>query len=267
MPEVKSKIKNQRSKIIKKPVVKKAVALKVSKAVVKKEVAVKAVKPVSASAKTQTANLSISVYDLAGKVTGKVSLSSVIFGEPVNKKLLAQAVRVYQANKRQGNASTKTRGEVDGSTRKIYRQKGTGNARHGSIRAPIFVKGGIVHGPRPRDFNLELPKKMRRKALFSALSGKFADGEIKVLSGFEKIDAKTKSFAAVLKNLTLESKKNQLLLVTPDNFESVKRGSKNIQGVSNTSANRLNALEVLRNKNLLIAKESLAEMEKLFLSK
>src|SRR5207248_616028 len=98
------------------------------------------------------------------KASGKVSLPKEIFAETVNKKLLAQAVRVYLANKRQGNASTKTRGEVEGSTRKIYRQKGTGNARHGSIRAPIFVKGGIVHGPRPRDFSLGLSKKMRRKA-------------------------------------------------------------------------------------------------------
>jgi len=242
-------------------------AVKISKPVVKKEAASKAVEPVLKAVKTQTANLSISVYGLDGKVAGKVSLSSKIFGEPVNKKLLAQAVRVYQANKRQGNASTKTRGEVDGSTRKIYRQKGTGNARHGSLRAPIFVKGGIVHGPKPKDFNLELPKKMRRKALFSALSGKLADGEIKVLSGFEKIEAKTKSFAAVLKNLTLNGKNSKLLLVTPDNFESAKRAARNITGISSTSASRLNALEVMRNKNLLIAKESIVEMEKLFLSK
>ncbi len=241
--------------------------VKASRPGVKKEVTVKAEKSEVKVANTTTANLTVSVYDLEGKATGKVTLSDVIFGEPLNKKLLAQAVRVYQANKRQGNASTKTRGEVDGSTRKIYRQKGTGNARHGSIRAPIFVKGGIVHGPKPRDFNLELPKKMRRKALFSALSAKLADGEIRVLSGFEKIDAKTKAFAAVIGKLTLDSKKIKILLVTPDSFESAKRGSKNIQGVSSTSANRLNALEVLRNKHILIAKESIAEMEKVFLSK
>lgn len=252
MPNTSTKLKVQSSKLdtkeIKKPIV------KVSK-------------PAAKVVKAQAANLTVSVYDLDGKAAGKVTLSDVIFGEPLNKKLLAQAVRVYQANKRQGNASTKTRGEVDGSTRKIYRQKGTGNARHGSIRAPIFVKGGIVHGPKPRDFNLELPKKMRRKALFSALSAKLADGEIRVLSGFEKIDAKTKTFARVINKLALDSKKIKVLLVAPDNFESVKRGSKNIQGISSTSANRLNALEVLRNKNILIAKESIAEMEKVFLNK
>ena len=118
--------------------------VKSKKTVVKKEIAIKAAKPVAKTAKMQTANLSISVYGLDGKVTGKVSLNSIIFAEPVNKKLLSQAVRVYQANKRQGNASTKTRGEVDGSTRKIYRQKGTGNARHGSVREPIFFKKGKI---------------------------------------------------------------------------------------------------------------------------
>ncbi len=265
MPNTSTKLKVKSEKL-EKAKVKKPVA-KLSKPVVKKEVVVTAEKPAVKADKTTVVNLSVNVYDLEGKATGKVTLSSVIFGEPLNKKLLAQAVRVYQANKRQGNASTKTRGEVDGSTRKIYRQKGTGNARHGSIRAPIFVKGGIVHGPKPRDFSLELPKKMRRKALFSALSAKLADGEIRVVSGFEKIDAKTKTFVGVINKLALDSKKLKVLLVTPDNFESVKRGSKNIQGISSTSANRLNALEVLRNKNILIAKESIAEMEKVFLNK
>ncbi|HUQ85600.1 MAG TPA: 50S ribosomal protein L4 [Candidatus Limnocylindrales bacterium] len=266
MPKESSKLKVQSAKPKKLPVKSKTVAAKKTP-VVKKEATVKAVTPVVKAkvVEKKENSLSISVYDLQGKVSGKVSLSSEIFGQPINKKLLAQAVRVYQANKRQGNASTKTRGEVDGSTRKIYRQKGTGNARHGSLRAPIFVKGGIVHGPKPRDFNLELPKKMRRKALLSALSGKFADSEIRVVSGFEKIDAKTKGFAVVLKSLTLDSKKGKLLLITPDSFESVKRASGNITGVNSTSANRLNALEVLRHKNLLIAKESIAEMEKFLL--
>ena len=190
MPEKNLKLKTKNLKIkveTKKP------AVKAVKTVVKKEI-----KPVAKTVKSPVSKLTVSVYGMDGKSSGTVTLPKEIFGEVVNKKLLAQAVRVYMANKRQGNASTKTRGEVEGSTRKIYRQKGTGNARHGSIRAPIFVKGGIVHGPKPRDFGLDLSKKMRRKALFSALSAKLQDGDVKVVSGFEKMTPKTKQFVSVL---------------------------------------------------------------------
>ena len=110
---------------------------------------------------SEKATVSVNVVGIDGKISGKIALPGEIFGEKVNKALLAQAVRVYLANQRQGNASTKTRGEVEGSTRKIYRQKGTGRARHGSVRAPIFVKGGIVFGPKPRDFSLDMPKKKK----------------------------------------------------------------------------------------------------------
>lgn len=270
------KLRASKSKVqtkSKKAVVKKIAAVKVSKPVAKKQAAKvsrpekKAVKSVSKAVHTSSANLTVSVYGLDGKVSGKVSLPKEIFGETVNKKLLAQAVRVYQANKRQGNANTKTRGEVDGSTRKIYRQKGTGNARHGSLRAPIFVKGGIVHGPRVRDFGLELPKKMKRKALFSALSAKLADGEVKVLSGLEKITPKTKQFAQVIEKLAFEGTNKKLLLVAPDNFENARRASRNLTGITNTSAVRLNALEVLSSKHLLFTKEAITEMETYFLKK
>ena len=263
MPEQKSKVKSQKSKVqvkTKKSIVKKA-APKIAKP------AAKVSKSASRTAKTEAVNLTVSVYGLDGKVSGKVSLPKEIFGETVNKKLLAQAVRVYQANKRQGNASTKTRGEVDGSTRKIYRQKGTGKARHGSLRAPIFVKGGIVHGPKPRDFGLELPKKMKRKALFSALSAKLQDGEVKVLSGLEKITPKTKQFVQVLEKLAFEGSSKKLLLIAPDNFDNARRASRNLTGITNTSALRLNALEVLSSKYLLFTREAIAEMETNFLKK
>jgi len=259
MAEKISKLKKPAVKVSKTPV------KKVSKPTAKIEAAAKSSKPVSKKVETESVNLTVSVFGLDGKVSGKVTLAKEIFGEKVNKKLIAQAVRVYQANKRQGNASTKTRGEVDGSTRKIYRQKGTGNARHGSVRAPIFVKGGIVHGPKPRDFGLELPKKMKRKALFSALSAKLQDGEVKVLSGLEKVTPKTKQFVEILQKLEFEGKK--LLLVTPDNFENARRASSNLQGVKNTAVQRLNALEVLSSKYLVLTKEALVEMEKHFLKK
>jgi large subunit ribosomal protein L4 len=261
MPETKSKTTT-------KPKTVKVAAVKaVKKEAIKSKAAPKVAAPTVKAVEKKESTLTITVYGIDGKSAGKVALPVEIFGETVNKKLLAQAVRVYLANKRQGNASTKTRGEVDGSTRKIYKQKGTGKARHGSVRAPIFVKGGIVHGPKPRDYSLDLPKKMRRKALFSALSAKLADGEIKVLAGFEGFTPKTKNFAEVLKNLTIEEKKRRLLLITPDGFDAVKRASKNLQGITSTSATRLNALDVLKSKNLIFAKESIAEMEKYFLKK
>ena len=186
--------------------------------------------------KTVELTITAEVLDLTGKVTEKISLSKEIFGAKINKVLIAQAVKVYLANQRQGTASTKTRGEVEGSTRKIYRQKGTGRARHGSIRAPIFVHGGVVFGPRPHDYSLKLPQKMKRNALFSALSAKFNDGEIKILQDLEKLEPKTKKFAEVIKNLGLENKKKKILLITAAETENLKRAAQNIEGVTITAA-------------------------------
>lgn len=240
---------------------------KVSKPAVKETVKAEVVAEKSAKkVEAKTSSLTIDVLDLEGKVTGKVSLPIEIFGETVNKTLLAQAVRVYLANKRQGNASTKTRGEVDGSTRKIYRQKGTGKARHGSVRAPIFVKGGIVFGPKPRDFSLDLPKKMRRKALFSALSAKVVAGEVKVLAGLEGIEAKTKKFVTTMANVGIVANK-KLLVVTAKDPENVKRSARNVTNVSLTAATRLNAYDVLKHKQLLLTKDAIEEMKSHFLAK
>jgi large subunit ribosomal protein L4 len=247
----------------KKPVVK---AVKPVKAAVVAKKAVKTEKvaatvPVSKPAKK---SISLDVYGTDGKVSGKVSVSAEMFGDKVNKTLLAQAVRVYLANQRQGNASTKTRGEVDGSTAKIYKQKGTGRARHGSKRAPIFVKGGVVFGPRPRDFGLALPTKMKRKALFSALSAKVADKTLTIVEGFETLDAKTKKFVGAIEKLGLTDKKQNLLLVTDSKSVKVKRAGQNVPGVLFAGATRLNAYEVLRSKKLIIMKEALEEIEKTF---
>lgn len=252
----------------KKPAVKATPKVAVQKAEpvkeVKKETA--SVKPAAKPAKTSTLNMSVDVFDLTGKSTGKLTLPAEIFGEKINKQLLAQAIRVYQANKRQGNASTKTRGEVDGSTRKIYRQKGTGRARHGSLRAPIFVKGGIVHGPKPRDYSLDLPKKMRRKALFSALTSKFLGGELTVLTELEKLEPKTKVFVAGLKSLGL-GETASVLLVMPSDLANVKRATGNITSVTTTVAGRLNALDVLKSRKVLVTRDAVDEMKKVFLAK
>jgi large subunit ribosomal protein L4 len=259
----KAKVEKKPASIKSEPAAKVAPVKAVKKEPVKAEAPVK-VKAVKAST---NAAVSVDVYGIDGKVSGKVSLPGAIFGERVNKELIAQAVRVYLANQRQGNASTKTRGEVDGSTRKIYRQKGTGRARHGGVRAPIFVKGGIVFGPKPRDYSLSLPKKMKRKALFSALSAKAKDSQVMVLSGVEKLDPKTKVFAEMLKKLGVADKKQKLLFVTTASAENVKRAGRNVPGVSFTVVNQLNTYEVLNTKNLVLLKDAVDEMEKLFLGK
>jgi len=202
--------------------------------------------------------LKLSVHDLKGKSVGKINLPKEIFGVKVNDKLMAQAVRVYLANQRQGTVSTKTRGEVKGSSRKIYRQKGTGRARHGSIRAPIFVKGGLVFGPKPRDYSMKFPKNMKKAALSSALSAKLRDGEIKIITGFEKIEPKTRVLAQSLKVLGDGGKKRKLLLVTPGaDAKNVVRAGRNIEGVSILSANMLNAYSVLDTREIFFMKESI----------
>jgi large subunit ribosomal protein L4 len=175
---------------IKKPAAKAVPSTKTTKKAttpVKAETTV-TVKPVT----KVTRGVKIDVLDLTGKVQTSIDLPAELFGAKVNKQIMAQAVRVYLANQRQGTQSTKTRGEVTGSTRKIYRQKGTGRARHGGITAPIFVGGGIALGPKPRDYGLSLPKKMRRVALASALTSQLNAGKVKVVDGFDTIEPKTK---------------------------------------------------------------------------
>lgn len=222
------------------------------------KVAAKAVKP--AVVKKSTGSTKVDVYDVKGKVLETIELSKEIFGEKENKQLISQAVRVYLANQRKGTASTKTRGEVRGSTRKIYRQKGTGRARHGSVRAPIFVHGGIVSGPKPRDFSLKFPKRMKRKALFCALSSKLKAGEIKIVSGLLKIEPKTKKMVEVLENLKLSNGK--ILLILPKDCENLKRAARNIRNIEYISAFNMNTYSVLNNKGMLFARESIEEFEK-----
>jgi large subunit ribosomal protein L4 len=232
----------------------------------KKTVVKKTVKAVEKDAVMSNA-VQIAVVGIDGKEMETITLPSEIFGEKMNKPLLAQAVRVYLANQRQGNASTKTRGEVEGSTRKIYRQKGTGKARHGSLRAPIFVKGGIVFGPKPKDFGLSLPKKMKRKALFSALSAKVQDKEIIIVAGLEKMEAKTKLFVEMMKNVQVVEPRTKVLFVTSAHASSVLRSGRNVPGVSFAPGIALNAYAVLNTKKIVIMKDAIEEMKSHFLRK
>lgn len=236
----------------------------IKKAKVSKPIKAEVLKKSTGESK-KSSKLTTEVFDLEGKVVEKISLPEEIFGVKINKVLIAQAVRVYRANQRLGTASTKTRGEVEGSSRKIYRQKGTGRARHGSIRAPIFVHGGVVFGPRPHDYGLRLSQKMKKSALFSAFSAKFNSGEIKVLQGIEKIEPKTKTFLGIIGKLGLNDKKKKILVIAPSEIENLKRAGRNIEGVTLTAVKRLNTHDILNNHQLLIAKEAIEEIKKHFL--
>lgn len=201
--------------------------------------------------------LSVPVYSLAGRASGTLSLPKEVFGQKVNQRLLAQAIRVYMTNQKTLTASTKTRGEVQGSTAKIYRQKGTGRARHGAIRAPIFVGGGIVFGPKPRKVKLDLPKKMKRKALLSALSSKMTDKGILGVSGLEKASGKTKEVTLLLKKVGTDN----ALIVTGEKQDNVVRAVRNIQGTNVLPANFINAYEVLRHDILLVTKDAIEKLK------
>ncbi len=231
------------------------------KVVEKKEVKVKKFTPVKKEAVVKVApkaaGLSVPLFDSKGLKAGVVSLPEDVFGVKINKPLMAQAVRVYLANQRQGTHSTKTRGEVNLSTRKIYKQKGTGRARHGAASAPIFVKGGVAFGPKPRDYSLKLPQKMKKAALYSALSQKVKDGDVIVVSGLSKIEPKTKFMDVLVKKI---SNGRKSLLVTssdPKDLESVYRAGRNLKNLEMSQARLLNTYEVLKYKNVIFMKESL----------
>lgn len=216
----------------------------------------------------KTEKLSVPVYGVDGKEVGKVDLPSEIFGVKENKALIAQAVRVYLANQRAGSASVKTRGEVKGSTRKIYRQKGTGRARHGARYAPIFVGGGVAHGPTLRDFSLKMPKRMKRLSLFSSLSSKLADKKVRVVESVDKIEPKTKKAVAFLKVLGLIDKRgktDKLLIVLPSRIEGFEKAASNIVGLTLEKAANLNTYEVLNSRHIVLLKDSIGVLKKTFL--
>ncbi len=202
----------------------------------------------------KASDLEVPVVGVDGKAKGKVGLPKEFFGTKAPPELIAQAVRVYLANQRKGSASTKTRGEVEGSTRKIYRQKGTGRARHGAVRAPIFVGGGIVFGPKPRDFSLSFPDKMKRRALAGTLSEQFHQGNVVVVDGFEKMDPKTKLMAKALDAVAGDGTK---LLVVPKGGEIVIRAARNIEGVDILPASNLHAYAILTHKKIVFMKGAL----------
>jgi large subunit ribosomal protein L4 len=197
------------------------------------------------------------IYTITGEKKGEASLPDSVFGVSVNPALIAQAVRVYLANQRQGNANTKTRTEVTGSTRKIFKQKGTGNARHGDIKAPTFVGGGIVHGPVTHPFTMAMPVKMRRAALRSALASR-AERTL-VLDGLSGVDGKTKSVIKIVKSLVGE-KKNPLVVLSGD-LDKALLALRNSHGVDYVQAVDLNIFDVMNHDLLMISTEALPVLE------
>ncbi len=221
----------------------------------------------SASRRARNDAMSVPVYSLAGTASGSMSLPKEVFGVKVNKTLIAQAIRVYTTNQSVHPGSTKTRGEVQGSTAKIYRQKGTGRARHGAIRAPIFVGGGIVFGPRTRSVRLVLPQKMKKAALLSALSAKMSEKQVVGVTGLDKASGKTKQMvklmSSVIRHQLSDKKANKIkaLIVTGAKQDNAVRGVSNIPGVDVITADLVNAYEVLKHKMLIVTKDAVEKLK------
>ena len=186
--------------------------------------------------------MKIPVYNMAGQEVSSVNLPAMIFEAKINRDLMHQALVRQMANARQGTHKAKGRSEINRSTAKIYRQKGTGRARHGSRRAPIFVGGGVAHGPAPRDYSKKMPRKMRRAALRSALSVKAANGDIVVLNDIHIDAPKTKEMVGMMERLVESS---SALLLLPEPNENVERSARNLQEVKTLRANYLNIRDLL----------------------
>jgi large subunit ribosomal protein L4 len=204
--------------------------------------------------------LLLPVFNTSGEEVGTVDLIDAVFGVPENPSLLHLATVIQQGNARQGNADTKTRGEVHRGGAKMWRQKGTGRARQGSRKAPHFRGGGVVFGPHPRDYRRDIPKKARRLALKCALSGKAADGDIVLLESLAIAEPKTRLMADVLGNLNIS---RSVLIILPVADENIIRSARNIPGVKLLPAESLNVVDVLGAQRLLMPVDAAHRIETL----
>ncbi len=202
----------------------------------------------------------VPLYNKEGKQIDSIRLDEQKFGYPVHKVLLRDAVIMYEANKRQGTASTKTKGEVAGGGRKPWVQKHTGRARAGSIRSPLWRGGGVVFGPKPRDYSYAIPKKAKKLALFSALSGKIRDNELIVIDNLSFNTPKTKRMVEILNALKIYGE--SCLVVTKNKDDAVWKSARNIRYVKVLPSAELNAYDVLRPKKILITKEAIENIKK-----
>ena len=205
--------------------------------------------------------MAIQVFNQKGEKVGERQLSEVIFGIEPNKHVMHDAVVNYLANQRQGTFSNKTRAEVRGGGRKPWRQKGTGRARHGSSRSPIWVGGGVVFAKKPRDFSYTLPKKVRRLALKSALSVKAQDEAVTLVDELKMDAPSTKEMIKILENLKLEGK---TLVVLDKNDVAVVRSISNLPKVKSISVNNINTYTVLNYDNILFTSAALDQLEEVY---
>jgi len=193
---------------------------------------------------------SVDIIDLSNKKVGTVELSDAVFGAPVNEDLLYEAVRHHQATVRRGTAKTKTRHEVAGSGKKLWRQKGTGRARMGSIRSPLWRHGGTTHGPQPHSYAYHLPRKMYLGALRSALTAKLRDGELRIVQEFAVAEPKSKLMSRVLD--TVEVHKTVLLVDNSEN-RNLALSSRNLEGVKLVASKDVNVYDLLGHKQVLLS--------------
>lgn len=205
--------------------------------------------------------MQLPVYNRSGEVVRQIDVSDAVFGVPMNEALVHQVMVGLRANQRQGTSSTKTRSTVHGSTRKLYRQKGTGNARSGSKKSPLRRGGAITFGPHPRDYRQEIPRKMRRLAIRCILSAKAGDGQLKVLDGFDFAEPKTKEMINVLAALGAG---NTALIVTQEPEENVIKSARNVQGIKTVPANVINILDMMSYQTVLMTEAAVRVAEKLW---
>jgi large subunit ribosomal protein L4 len=202
------------------------------------------------------------LYNIENEKVGDVELSDHLFGVKVDKHILHDVVRMQMANRRSGNACTKTRIEVRGTSAKPFKQKGTGRARAGSVRSPLWRGGGVTFGPKPRDFSYQLPKKVKKLGLRMALSARFSEENIMVLDELTVDEIKTKKFVAIMDKLEV----GNALIVIPDNDQNIEKSARNIHGIKVISAAGVNVYDILRHKKLLIVQSSIEKLEERLLS-
>jgi large subunit ribosomal protein L4 len=202
--------------------------------------------------------MQVDVKNLNGDVAGQIEVSEFVFGIEPNASVMHQALIRQHANQRRGTHSTLTRGEVSGGGRKPWKQKGTGRARQGSTRAPHWRHGGIVFGPKPRDYTLDMPKRMRRLALRSALSAKMRDGQIVIVDSFSDLEGRTKEGIAFLERL---GEARGTVIATREKLENVQRGVGNIPEVKSMLVNYLNLHDLLKHARLILDRDAVAYIE------
>lgn len=203
----------------------------------------------------------VDVYNMEGAVTGSLELSDAIFGIEPNQDVLHRVILNQLANRRQGTHSTKTRSEVNGGGRKPYRQKGTGRARQGSTRSAQHVGGGIIFGPKPRDYSYTLPKKVRRLAMKSALSTKVAAGNLIVIDTLELPEIKTQRMVQFLGNIGASK---STLLVTAARNETIERSTRNIVGIKTALVNTINVFDILKFEKFVVTKEAVLKVQEVY---